>query len=124
MRPRPGRRTRSLACTVVPRWVAIVVILAGLAACAPTTSAPTPGTPAATATQTVAEIAYHRMEIGRLRTGAYTTNVLIDLDLPRGARWTVLEFADDAFVLRFTNDDVPDVVWIVDPRGVRVRAAP
>jgi hypothetical protein len=35
------------------------------------------------------------MELGRLRLGVYTTNVLVDLDLPRGARVTVEAFDDD-----------------------------
>ena len=95
-----------------------------LAACAPqaqppTTSGATPSSAAAGATQTVAEIAHHRMEIGRLQTGAYTTNVLVDIEIPRGVRWTVLEFAEDDYLLRFTNDDVPDVLWLVEPGGVR-----
>ena len=106
------------------RLTLLVLLIALLGACAPTATAPMPGTPAADATQTVAEIAYHRMEIGRLQTGVYTTNVLVDLELPRGVRWTVLEFGDDDYVLRFSNDSVPDVVWIVTPRGVRVQSAP
>ena len=82
-----------------------------------------PDSTAANETQMVAEIAHHRMEIGRLQTGAYTTNVLVDLELPRGVRWTVLEFAEDTYVLRFTNDEVPDLLWLVDPAGVRTRSA-
>ena len=124
MNSRPGtlRRHESPKPWAVSVLLALVVVTLG--GCAPTVAATTPGTPAADATQTVAEVAYHRMEIGRLQTGAYTTNVLVDIDLPRGVRWTVLEFADDDYVLRFSNDDVPGVVWIVDPRGVRVRSAP
>ena len=118
--PSRGRDRRAGAA----RLTLLVLLIALLGACAPTVSTPSPGTPAADATQTVAEIAYHRMAIGRLQTGVYTTNILIDLELPRGVRWTVLEFGDDDYVLRFTNDSVPDVVWIVDPRGVRVRSAP
>ena len=102
--------------------LALLVLLLG--SCAPSARATIPETPAADGTQTVAEIAYHRMEIGRLQTGMYTTNVLIDLELPRGVRWTVLEFSDDDYVLRFTNDAVSGVVWNVSPRGVRVGSAP
>lgn len=106
----------------------IVMILLVLAACAPQATTPPPGanapnTAAASATETLAQVAHHRMEIGRLQTGAYTTNVLVDLDIPRGVRWTVLDFSTDAYLLRFTHDEVPDVVWLVDPSGVRTRAA-
>lgn len=121
-RRREGRRPAAPARW--PRRLALALVVAALGACAPTVGATAPSTPAADATRTVAEIAYHRMEIGRLQTGAYTTNVLIDLDLPRGARWTVLDFTEDDYVLRFSHDDVTDVVWIVDPGGVQVRGAP
>ena len=124
MSRRHARRNRIDLGTRVGRLALLVQLLAALAACAPAATAPAPTTPAADATQTVAEVAFHRMEIGRLQTGVYTTNVLVDLDLPRGVRWTVLEFSDTDYVLRFSNDDIPDVVWIVDPRGVRVRSAP
>jgi hypothetical protein len=105
----------------------ILVILLVLAACAPQATRPaqnTPNTAAASETQTLAQVAHHRMEIGRLQTGAYTTNVLVDLDIPRGVRWTVLEFSGDAYLLRFTHDAVPDVEWLVDPAGVRTSSAP
>ena len=99
-----------------------------LAACAPqaqpaTTPATTPSGAAAGATQTIAEIAHHRMEIGRLQTGAYTTNVLVDIEIPRGVRWTVLEFAEDDYLLRFTHDEVPGALWLVEPDGVRTEDA-
>ena len=65
------------------------------------------------------------MEIGRLRTGAYDTGPLVDLDpaLPQGARWTVVEFSGDSYTLRFTSDTLPGLAWEVSPDGVRrVRA--
>lgn len=105
------------------RLLLMVALLAVLGACAPQAQTPTPDSAAAEATQTLATIAHHRMEIGRLQTGAYTTNVLVDLELPRGVRWTVLEFAADTYLLRFTNEDVPDTEWLVDPAGVRSRPA-
>lgn len=110
-------------------WKVLVLVaatLVALSACAPQASRGEPdtvalATPSAEATTTVARIAHHRMEIGRLQTGAYTTNVLIDLELPRGVRWTVLEFSGDDYLLRFTNDSEPSLIWLVDPGGIDIR---
>jgi hypothetical protein len=98
--------------------VALAALLV-LAACAPAATAPVFDTPAARELERVAQEAYHRMEIGRLRTGVYTTNVLVDLDLPRGARATVEAFDDDDYRLRIDSDAVPGAAWLVSPRGVR-----
>lgn len=111
----PRRRTMLLVA-----WAVGLLVVGALAACAPTTQASLPNTPAAQETQTVAQVAFHRMEIGRLQTGAYTTNVLVDLQLPRGVRWTVLEFTDRDYLLRFNHDEVTTLEWLVDPSGVRV----
>lgn len=102
-----------------------------LGACAPRTTTgtavPANGTaapeaplddPAAAQLERTALEAFHRMEIARLQTGAYTTNALVDLTLPRGTRWTVLEFADGDYLLRFTSDEVPERHWLVSPTGV------
>jgi hypothetical protein len=99
--------------------VALALALTLLAtACAPAAIAPLDD-PEAVAVERVAQEAFHRMEIGRLRTGAYTTNVLVDLDLPRGARATVEAFDDDDYRLRIDSDAVPGAAWLVSPRGVR-----
>jgi hypothetical protein len=98
--------------------LALFAVLA-IAACAPAALVGDLDTPAARAVDRVAHEAYHRMEIGLLRTGTYTTNVLVDLDLPRGARVTVEAFTDTDYVLRVTSDDVSDAAWLVSPRGVR-----
>ena len=63
------------------------------------------------------------MEIGFLQTGTYTTNALVDLDLPRGVKWTLEEFSDSSYQLRFTSDDQPEEVWLVSPRGVMAAAS-
>ncbi|HSL96626.1 MAG TPA: hypothetical protein VLA35_12040, partial [Thermoleophilia bacterium] len=66
-----------------------------------------------------AYVAYHRMELGRLQLGVYTTNVLVDVELPRGARLTLEAFDDDGYRLRVDSDAVPGVAWYVTPSGVR-----
>ena len=81
-------------------------------------AAPAFDTPAAREVERAAQVAFHRMEIGRLRLGVYTTNVLVDLDLPRGARVTVEAFGDDDYRLRFTSDAALEAAWLVTPRGV------
>jgi hypothetical protein len=112
----------------------LAAALLTLSACAPGTAAIEPGpgvatrpeleaaapfdTPAAREVERAAQEAFHRMEIGRLRLGVYTTNVLVDLDLPRGARVTVEAFGDDDYRLRFTSDAALEAAWLVSPRGV------
>lgn len=105
----------------IQRSSAAVVLLAALllvlAACAPATAAF--DTPAAREVERSAEEAFHRMELGRLQLGMYTSNVLVDLDLPRGARVTVEAFSDDDYTLRFTSDAALEVAWLVTPEGVQ-----
>ena len=104
------------------------------AACAPRTApaneggeiraleTPAPESPAAREVQQTAQVAYHRMQIGFLQTGEYTTNALLDLSLPQGVRWTVETFEATTYQLRFVSADVPDQAWIVTPDGVQVVA--
>ncbi len=108
-----------------------------LAACAPpatTVVTPTaPGddyatheafdTPAAREVERAAHEAFHRMELGRLQLGFYTTNVLVDLDLPRGSRVTVEAFSDDSYRLRLSSEAALEAAWLVTPDGVQ-RVAP
>lgn len=91
-------------------------------ACAPRTAAPSTAldTPQARATEETAEIAYHRMAIGFLQTGEYTTNALLELALPKGVKWTLEEFSTTNYQLRFTSDEVPAYAWLVTPQGVRI----
>jgi hypothetical protein len=110
-RPIPVRRTGLPALALV-----LAMLLAG---CVPAAVAEALDTPAAHAVARAAEETYHRMELGRLATGVYTTNVLVDVDLPRGARITVEAFADDDYRLRVEGDQVAGVAWLVTPRGVR-----
>ena len=96
---------------------------------APSRSEPEPApsaaafdTPAAREVERAAYEAYHLMELGRLRLGVYTTNALVDLELPRGARITVEAFddeGDDDYRLRLTSDAALEIAWLVTPHGVR-----
>jgi len=67
-----------------------------------------------------ADIAFHRMEIGKLELGTYSTNVLVDLDLPQGIQWTLVNFGDDSYELRFATAKIPSFAWLVSPAGVRL----
>lgn len=96
--------------------IALALLVAG---CVPASVATALDTPAAQAVARAAEETYHRMELGRLATGSYTTNVLVDVDLPQGARITVEAFADDDYRLRVEGDQVDGVAWLVSPAGVR-----
>lgn len=100
-------------------WFLAVVAAALLGACVPAAVAERLGSPAAQALERTAQEAFHRMELGRLRLGAYTTNVLVDLELPRGARWTLEAFDGQDYRLRVEGDAVEGVAWLVSPRGVR-----
>jgi hypothetical protein len=107
---------------ILPAFL-VLVALTVLAACAPTTTSPPIDDPAAQAVDRLAQETFHRMELGRLATGTYTTNVLVDVDLPQGARVTVEAFEGDDYVLRVDSDAVPGVIWYVSPDGVRRDAA-
>lgn len=110
----PGRTFHRAALSALT----LLALLALLSACAPRAVSATFSTPEAMAVERAAETAFHRMEIGRLETGSYTTNVLVDLALPQGTRWIVTDFSEDSYTLRFTSDDLPLVAWEVSPRGV------
>ena len=99
--------------------LALVLAVAIAAACVPAGVRDRLAGPAAQAVERAAYESYHRMELGRLRLGAYTTNALIDVDLPRGARLTVEAFDDHDYRLRVDSDFVEGIVWLVSPRGVR-----
>ena len=105
---RVGRRWTSLL------WAAVLVPL--LFACAPPATTTQPGVDSDL--HRVAVVAFHRMEIGLLETGAYTTNALIDLEIPRHVRWTLEEFGEGGYRIRFTSDSSPGEAWLVTPAGV------
>jgi len=104
-----------------------LVLIAGVA-CAPTTTGPATSDvtgsrpPEAVARLSPVELtaweAWLLMELGRLRLGVYGTEALVDLTLPRGVRWTVVEYAPDDYALAVTSDDGEPGLR-VDPGGVR-----
>ena len=94
---------------------AILLVLLG--ACAPQPLVGPGGQPA-DELQRTAQLAFHRMQIAYLETGNYTTNALVDLELPRGVKWTLEEFSTNAYRLRFTDDNRPGEAWLVTPAGV------
>jgi|SRR5690554_6315929 hypothetical protein len=100
--------------------VLLLAAVAALAACAPSTL-PGAGDSAVAELERTANVIFHRMELGFLEGGAYTTNVLVDVQLPEGARWTLQEFAGDGstYSLLLTSSRVEGVAWEVSPRGVR-----
>jgi hypothetical protein len=87
-----------------------------LAACAPSVSLT--GAAVSSELQRTALVAFHRMEIAFLETGSYTTNALIDLELPRGVKWTLEDFSERSYRLRFTADNRPGEAWLVSPAGL------
>jgi hypothetical protein len=98
---------------------AAVLLLLVLAACAPSVTAPPVAPAAEAAGLETAQIIYHRMQLGRLENGTYTTNALVDVDLPRGLRWTVEAFPGESYELRVSDDTLPDIYWKVTPAGVQ-----
>jgi len=100
-------------------WPLLLLAAAALSACVPTAVTERLAGPAAQAVERAAYETYHRMELGRLRLGTYTTNVLVDVELPRGARVTVEAFTGDDYRLRLDSDFVEGIAWHVTPRGVR-----
>ncbi len=100
-------------------YLLFVLLIALLASCAPQVTSGPFAEPAAQQAETAARIAYHRMELGLLETGSYTTNALVDLDLPKGVRWVLEDFVGDSYSLLFTVDSVPGIAWRVTPSGVR-----
>jgi len=102
---------------------AVVTLVA--AACVPTTM-PGADTGVVAELERTANILFHRMELGYLDSGIYTTNVLIDAQLPEGARWTLQDFATDGsnYVLVLTSSNLPETAWRISPRGVSRTAAP
>lgn len=98
------------------------------AACAPSATGPTGSDatgarpPAAADTlgpvERTAWEAWLLMELGRLRLGVYGTEALVDLSLPAGVRWTVVEYGPDAYALAVTSDG-DEAGLRVEPGGVR-----
>ena len=99
--------------------MAILFVALLASGCVPTAVDAPLDSPVAVAVERAAQEAFHRMELGRLATGSYTTNVLVDVDLPRGSRITLEDFSGADYRLRVDADALPDVAWLVTPSGVR-----
>jgi len=122
--PRPGTvalRRKAPLRLAIRAPVLLVLPLLLLTACAPGAFGPAASIdPVAAELERTAQVLYHRMELGYLETGVYTTNALIDVKLPEGARWTLQEFASDgsSYLLVLTSSRLPERAWRVSPRGV------
>jgi hypothetical protein len=99
--------------------LALLLLLLLLAACAPVAVTPPASTAAERAAQNTAFVIFHRMQLGYLETGSYTTNVLVDVDLPQGMRWTIEAFPGESYELWVSDDLLPGIHWEVTPGGVR-----
>ena len=99
-----------------------VALAVAAAACVPSTM---PGADSSVVAELerTANVLFHRMELGFLDTGIYTTNVLVDAPIPEGARWTLQEFASDGsdYLLVLTSSRIEGVSWQISPRGVSRR---
>lgn len=106
--------------TKLPLLVLSLILL--LSGCLPRIGAPQNPLESSEAieTQKIAELAFHRMEIGKLESGEYTTNVLIDLALPQGTQWTLIAFSEGSYTLRFSTESISDYIWLVSPTGVQL----
>lgn len=112
---------RSLRRTALAAVAGAALLLAG---CAPGALQEAPAGPPAEASdlERTAWAAWHYMELGRLEEGAYTTNALVDLRLPQGVRWDLVDFGEEGYALEVRRVDAegePEVAYHVDPEGVR-----
>lgn len=102
----------------------LALLVSSLAACAPGAfGSAGKADPVADELQNAAEIIYHRMELGRLELGKYTTTPLVDLDnLPEGATVTLIEYdveRGDFYTIQLTSSRLAGTSWRITERGVR-----
>ncbi len=105
------------------RALLLVALLAlPLAACAPGAfGGANTDDPVVAELQRAAEVIYHRMELGRLELGAYTTTPLVDARIPEGATLTLVEYDAEngaSYTLLLTSSRFPQGAWRITPRGV------
>src|SRR5690554_3887175 len=105
------------------RWAATALTMVLiLTACAPGAfGGADPDDPAVAELQRAAEIIYHRMELGRLDLGAYSTTPLVDAALPEGATLTLVEYDTESgstYTLMLTSTKFQGGAWRITPRGV------
>lgn len=104
-----------------------LALLLTLAACAPGAfGGANPNDPVVAELQRAAEIIYHRMELGRLELGGYTTTPLVDASIPEGATLTLVEYDAEkgaTYTLMLTSSRFTEGAWRITPRGVSRVAA-
>ena len=107
--------------------VAATMRSTALAACAPGAfGGANPDDPAVAELQRAAEIIYHRMELGKLELGAYTTTPLIDAVIPEGATLTLVEYDTESgstYTIVLSSTRFTQGEWRITPGGVRRVAA-
>ncbi|MFA5550775.1 MAG: hypothetical protein WDA03_04080 [Trueperaceae bacterium] len=112
-------RTRSV--------LAALALLVALGACAPGAfGGANPDDPVVAELQRTAEIIFHRMELGRLELGSYTTTPLVDATIPEGATLTLVEFDTvngSTYTLMLTSSRFTAGAWRITPRGISRVAA-
>jgi len=117
-------------------WLAFVSLALTIVACAPATVQPPPtdvpvgGTDRAIVVPAeladpdpllrTAWEAWLRMELRWLQQGSYSTDALLELALPSGVRWTVIEYGPADYTLAVTGDTSTSTLR-VDPSGVHVQ---
>ncbi len=121
--------TRARPIASFKLFVLLALLVGSLAACAPGAFGRAgKADPVADELQNAAEIIYHRMELGRLELGKYTTTPLVDLtNLPEGATVTLVEYdveRGDFYTILLTSTRLPGEAWRITERGVRRAAAP
>lgn len=120
--------TRALPIAGFKLLALLALLVGSLAACAPSAfGSAGKADPVADELQNTAEIIYHRMELGRLELGKYTTTPLVDLtNLPEGATVTLIEYDVERggfYTIMLTSTRLPGAAWRITERGVRRAAA-
>lgn len=110
------------------RALLLVALLAlPLAACAPGAfGGANTDDPVVAELQRAAEVIYHRMELGRLELGAYTTTPLVDARIPEGATLTLVEYdaeSGSTYTIVLSSTRFTQGEWRITPSGVRRVAA-
>jgi len=104
-----------------------LALLLALAACAPGAfGGADPSDPVVAELQRAAEIIFHRMELGKLELGAYTTTPLVDARIPEGATLTLVQYDAEAgttYTLMLTSSRFTEGAWRITPQGVSRVAA-
>jgi len=118
---------RSRATAALRNTALALALLLGLAACAPGAfGGVDPDDPAVAELQRAAEIIFHRMELGKLELGAYTTTPLVDARIPEGATLTLVEYdaeSGSTYTIVLTSTRFTQGEWRITPSGVRRVAA-